>query len=104
MRRRILGSTVLAVVCAVLLFALPLAVAALRLYQQDEERELRQLGERVAVGLPVPLGRPGAGDPVELPRTEAGTRIAVYGPDGRRVLGTGPGTGDGPVRAAAAGR
>ncbi|QXE38278.1 HAMP domain-containing histidine kinase [Streptomyces sp. GMY02] len=104
MRRRILGSTVLAVVCAVLLFALPLAVAALRLYEQDEERELRQLGERVAVGLPVPLGRPGAGDPVELPRAEAGTRIAVYGPDGLRVAGTGPRAGDGPVRAAAAGR
>ncbi|MFE2600963.1 sensor histidine kinase [Streptomyces sp. NPDC059396] len=102
MRRRILRSTVLAVVCAVLLFALPLAYASLRLYEQDEERELRQLGERVAVGLPVPLGHPG--DPVELPRTEAGTRIAVYGPDGRRVLGSGPGTGDGPVRTAVTGR
>lgn len=102
MRRRILRSTVLAVVCAVLLFALPLAFASLRLYEQDEERELRQLGERVAVGLPVPLDHPG--DPVELPRTEAGTRIAVYGPDGRRVLGSGPGTGDGPVRTAVTGR
>ncbi|MFJ9034325.1 sensor histidine kinase [Streptomyces sp. NPDC102274] len=104
MRHRILRATVLAVVCAVLLFALPLAVAVLRLYEQDEQSELRQLGERVAVGLPVPLSGPGAGDPVELPRTEAGVDIGVYGSDGRRVLGTGPRTGDGPVRTAAAGR
>ncbi|MDT0454782.1 HAMP domain-containing sensor histidine kinase [Streptomyces sp. DSM 41527] len=101
MRRRILRAALLAVACAVLLFALPLGAAALRLYQQDEEQELQQLGERVALSLPAQLHNPR--DPIELPRTEGGTRIAVYTPDGRRVLGTGPGRGDPLVRQAAAG-
>lgn len=43
MRRSILRATVLAVACAVLLFALPLGAAALRLYQQDEEQELQPM-------------------------------------------------------------
>lgn len=102
MRRRILRATVLAVVCAVLLFALPLGLAALRLYQQDEEREAQSLAERVALSLPERIT--GGNDPVELPHTEPSTDIAVYGPDGRRVLGTGPDTGDTPVRDAEAGR
>ncbi|MEU9463278.1 ATP-binding protein [Streptomyces sp. WC2508] len=102
MRRRILRATVLAVACAVLLFALPLGLAALRLYQQDEEQEAQSLGEQVALSLPEQIT--GGGDPVELPPAEPGTDIAVYGPDGRRVLGTGPDRGDAPVRDAEAGR
>ncbi|MEU2667907.1 ATP-binding protein [Streptomyces sp. NPDC007164] len=102
MRRRILRATVLAVVCAVLLFALPLGLAALRLYQQDEEREAQSLGERVALSLPERITH--GGDPVELPPAEPGTDIAVYGPDGRRVLGVGPEMGDTPVRDAEAGQ
>ncbi|MFE4369584.1 sensor histidine kinase [Streptomyces sp. NPDC056835] len=108
MRRRILRATVLAVVCAVLLFAVPLGMVVPRLYQQDEVRELQQLGEQVAVSLPVEPAvqpaRPRGSDPVELPRAERGTRIAVYDPGARRVLGDGPRAGDGPVRAAAQGR
>ncbi|MET7527159.1 HAMP domain-containing sensor histidine kinase [Streptomyces sp900116325] len=103
MRRSILKATVLAVACAVLLFALPLGVAALRLYQQDEEQELQQLAAQVALSLPSRLTGTDR-DPVELPRTESDTRIAVYGPDARRVLGAGPPSGDAPVQEAATGR
>ncbi|MFG2628001.1 ATP-binding protein [Streptomyces sp. NPDC048473] len=102
MRRRILRATVLAVACAVLLFALPLGYAALRLYQQDEEREAQSLGEQVALSLPERITS--TGDPIELPPVESGTDVAVYGPDARRILGTGPDTGDAPVRDAEAGR
>ncbi|MER5851447.1 ATP-binding protein [Streptomyces sp. NPDC002012] len=102
MRRRILRATVLAVACAVLLFALPLGFAALRLYQQDEEQEAQSLGERVALSLPERIT--GTGDPIELPPAESGTDIAVYGPDARRILGTGPDAGDAPVQDAEAGR
>jgi hypothetical protein len=102
MRRRILRATVAAVVCAVLLFAVPLGVAALRLYRQDEVRELQQTADQVAVSVPRQLR--GSGDPMELPRTEGGTRIAVYDTGARLVTGSGPATGDGPVRGAMAGR
>ncbi|WP_406515387.1 sensor histidine kinase [Streptomyces sp. NBC_00873] len=102
MRRRILRATVLAVACAVLLFALPLGYAALRLYQQDEEREAQSLGEQVALSLPERITA--TGDPIELPPVESGTDIAVYGPDAHRILGTGPVAGDAPVREAEAGR
>jgi signal transduction histidine kinase len=102
MRRRILRATVAAVVCAVLLFAVPLGVAALRLYRQDEVRELQQTADQVAVSVPGQLR--GSGDPMELPRTEGGTRIAVYDTGARLVTGSGPATGDGPVRGAMAGR
>ncbi|MFE7352621.1 sensor histidine kinase [Streptomyces sp. NPDC057543] len=102
MRRRILRATVLAVACAVLLFALPLGYAALRLYQQDEEREAQSLGEQVALSLPERITA--TGDPIELPPVESGTDIAVYGTGAHRVLGTGPGAGDAPVREAEEGR
>jgi signal transduction histidine kinase len=101
MRGRILRATVAAVVCAVLLFAVPLGAAVLRLYRQDEVRELQQLAQQAAVSLPVQVGA--SGDPVELPRTESDTRIAVYDSGGRRVTGAGPATADGSVRAAAGG-
>ncbi|WP_327158776.1 hypothetical protein OHU45_36180 [Streptomyces tubercidicus] len=66
MRRRILRAVVVAVVCAVMLFAVPLAVATLRLFQRDELHELQQLADRVAVTVPADVHHPR--DPVELPR------------------------------------
>jgi signal transduction histidine kinase len=101
MRGRILRATVSAVVCAVLLFVVPLAVAVLRLYQQDDMSELRQVADHVAVS--VPADARGSGDPIELPRAEPGTRIAVYDGAGLRLTGSGPVRGDGLVRAALAG-
>ncbi|MDX6352887.1 MAG: hypothetical protein QOF84_7677 [Streptomyces sp.] len=101
MRRRILRATLVAAVCAVLLFAVPLAVATLRLYQQDELRELQQLADRVAVSVPAHVSA--SGDPVELPPVESDTAVAVYDAGGHRVTGSGPATGDGPVRTAVRG-
>lgn len=101
MRRRLLRATVVAVVCAVVLFSVPLAVAVLRLYRQDEVRELQQLADRVAVSVPADVHD--RRDPVELPPVEPGTRIGVYDNEGRLVIGGGPARGDSPVHDALAG-
>lgn len=100
-RRRILRATVVAVVCAVVLFSVPLAVAVLRLYRQDEVRELQQLADQVAVSVPVDVHD--TRDPMELPPAESGTRLGVYDETGRLVIGAGPARGDSPVREALAG-
>ncbi|MER7839121.1 HAMP domain-containing sensor histidine kinase [Streptomyces sp. NPDC096040] len=97
MRRRILHATVVAVVCAVLLFAVPLAVAVLRLYRQDEIGELERIANRTA--LAAPMFVPDF-DPRELPRVGPGTQLAVYDTAARLVTGSGPGVGDALVRAA----
>ncbi|MET8021852.1 HAMP domain-containing sensor histidine kinase [Streptomyces decoyicus] len=102
MRRRILRAVVVAVVCAVVLFSVPLAVATLRLYRQDEVRELEQLADRVAVTVPAEVHHPR--DPMELPRVEAGTWVGVYDAGARLVVGAGPARGDRPVQDALAGR
>ncbi|GAA3790002.1 HAMP domain-containing sensor histidine kinase [Streptomyces chiangmaiensis] len=97
MRRRILHATAVAVVCAVLLFAVPLAVAVLRLYRQDEIGDLERIASRTALAAPtfVPDFNPRA-----LPRVGPGTQLAVYDTAARRVTGSGPDVGDAPVRAA----
>ncbi|MFI1621255.1 ATP-binding protein [Streptomyces lydicus] len=102
MRRRILRAVVVAVVCAVVLFSVPLAVATLRLYRQDEVRELQQLADRVAVTVPADVHHPR--DPMELPRVGSDTWVGVYDERARLVIGAGPARGDGPVREALAGR
>ncbi|GFE13274.1 two-component sensor histidine kinase [Streptomyces glebosus] len=102
MRRRILRAVVVAVVCAVVLFSVPLAVATLRLYRQDEVRELEQLADRVAVTVPADVHHPR--DPMELPRVEADTWVGVYDEGARLVVGAGPARGDRPVQDALAGR
>ncbi|MFI9358494.1 HAMP domain-containing sensor histidine kinase [Streptomyces lydicus] len=102
MRRRILRAVVVAVVCAVVLFSVPLAVATLRLYRQNEMGELEQLADRVAVTVPSDVHHPR--DPMELPRLEAGTWVGVYDDRARLVMGAGPAHGDGPVSEALAGQ
>ncbi|TXC97347.1 HAMP domain-containing sensor histidine kinase [Streptomyces sp. ISID311] len=102
MRRRVLRAVVVAVVCAVVLFSVPLAVATLRLYRQDEARELEQLADRVAVTVPADVHHPR--DPMELPRVESDTWVGVYDEGARLVVGAGPARGDGPVHDALAGR
>ncbi|WP_331762572.1 HAMP domain-containing histidine kinase (plasmid) [Streptomyces sp. NBC_01527] len=100
MRRRILRATVVAVLCALLLFAVPLAVAVLRLYRQDEIRELERAADRAALTLPTQVREL---DPRELPPPRSGTRLAVYDTRARLVSGSGPASGDAAVRAALAG-
>ncbi|MFE3883053.1 ATP-binding protein [Streptomyces lydicus] len=102
MRRRILRAVIAAVVCAVVLFCVPLAVATLRLYRQDEVRALQQLADRVAVTVPADVHHPR--DPMELPRVEQDRQVGVYDDRARRVVGAGPAAGDQPVRDALAGR
>ena len=102
MRSRILRATFAAVVCAMLLFAIPLAVAAFQLYQQDEVRELERLAEHVAVMVPAEVHS--ARDAMVLPPTESDTRLGVYDTAAHRVWGAGPATGDAPVTAALQGR
>ncbi|MGX1761931.1 ATP-binding protein [Streptomyces lydicus] len=102
MRRRILRAVIAAVVCAVVLFCVPLAVATLRLYRQDEVRALQQLADRVAVTVPADVHHPR--DPMELPRVERGRQVGVYDDRARRVVGAGPAAGDRSVRDALAGR
>ncbi|GES32596.1 HAMP domain-containing sensor histidine kinase [Streptomyces angustmyceticus] len=102
MRRRILRAVIAAVVCAVVLFCVPLAVATLRLYRQDEVRALQQLADRVAVTVPADVHHPR--DPMELPRVGPGRQVGVYDDRARRVVGTGPEAGDRPVHDALAGR
>lgn len=87
MRLRILRATVVAVLCALLLFAVPLAVAVLRLYRQDEIRELERAADRAALTLPTQVREL---DPRELPRLRSGTRLAVYDTRARLVTGSGP--------------
>ncbi|MGW0632677.1 HAMP domain-containing sensor histidine kinase [Streptomyces sp. NPDC002758] len=97
MRSRILRATVVAVVCAVLLFAVPLAVAVLRLYRQDEIGELERIANRTA--LTAPTFVPDF-NPRELPRVGPGTQLAVYDTAAHLVTGSGPDAGDALVRAA----
>ncbi len=100
MRRRILLAIVLVTATAVLLFAVPLGLAVSRLYLDDEvirlEREAAQAGQQVGGDI--------AGDPVEFGGARPGTVLALYAPDGRRVLGQGPDRADRVVRAALVGR
>jgi signal transduction histidine kinase len=87
-RRRILGVAVLAVVLAVLLFGVPLALAAARLFTDDEHSELERIALRTGVNVPSDLSSGRAS--ITFPDTEPGVRVGVYGPDGRRVVGRGP--------------
>ena len=101
MRGRIQWVGVLAAALAIGLFGIPLAVAAVVLFRADERAELDRAADTTAVRVAADLaaGRvpdrvPGGGDDL---------RVGVYGLDGRRLLGAGPETADGPVRLAVSG-
>ncbi|WP_399093956.1 ATP-binding protein [Streptomyces sp. BBFR2] len=96
MRRRILQASVIAVVCAVLLFSVPLGVVILRLYRQDEVQELQQVAARVAVNVPADVR--GRWDPLELPPLRPGTHVGVYDFAGHLVRASGPLRAAGPPR------
>lgn len=88
MRRRILQVAIVAVSVALVLFGLPLAVAARAMIVTEERGELERAGLLASrqVG-PDFL----AGDPVELPPVESDKQVAVY--DAALVLRSAPGTG-----------
>ena len=89
MRRRLSVAIAGVAALAVILFAIPLALALERTYRDDELLRLQR--DAFAATRAIDLGRPGS-DPVELPPTPRA--IAVYDATGRRVAGRG-----GPARA-----
>ena len=101
MRGRIQWVGVLAAAVAIGLFGVPLAVAVVILFRSDERAELDRAADTTAVRVAPDLA---AGTvPSRLPRAEEDMHVAVYGLDGRRLLGTGPDTADTPVQVAVGG-
>lgn len=101
MRRRLTVLAVLASSLAVLLFALPLAVAVARYLASDERGELQRIASTAAVSLRGEL-TPGA-----LSRNPAllgEQSVSVYDASGARLFGPGPAAGGPLVTAALTGR
>lgn len=88
MRRRIVAATLLAAVLAITLFGVPLAVGVARYYLDDERAELERLADATALAVSADLVR--ATVPAALPDAEEATDVALYRPDGRKLLGVGP--------------
>lgn len=102
MRRRILGTAVLSVVVAVVLFGVPLAIAVGRLFYDEEHSELERVALRTAAAVPADLGR--GADGAVLPPVDPSVHVALYGLDGRRLAGDGPSRADRATRGALRGR
>lgn len=102
MTRRVLRAIVAVTAAAVLLFGVPLAFGAYRLYRNEATVRLEREAARAALAVPASFAR--SDDPVELPPASRHTALALYDRDGRRVLGTGPVAADTVVRAALGGR
>jgi hypothetical protein len=100
-RARIVGTTVAVAAIAVLLLAVPLALAVAALYNDETAQGLFADAANAAASVPAPLG---PGDVVEIPAASSGASIAVYAPDGARVGGIGPGRADPVTLAALQGR
>ncbi len=87
MRRRVVRTALIVVTLALLVFAIPLAVAARFWFFGDERGEL----EREALAAAVQVGPQfGSGDPVELPASESDSSVGVYDVQGRLQSGRGP--------------
>ncbi|MFD8023308.1 sensor histidine kinase [Streptomyces lavendulae] len=100
MRVRVVRVALVAAAVALLLLAVPLAVAVRFTFFADEGGEL----ERAAMAAVVRVGPGlGSGDPVELPRGQGEVRLGLYDPAGRLLSGAGPATGGDTVRRALAG-
>lgn len=87
---------------AVVLFAVPLGVAAARLYRGREVSRLERQATLAAGSLPVTGLR--GGDRPDLPTPSQRMQLALYDKTGRRVVGQGPRRGDAVVAAALRGR
>ncbi|MGW7102771.1 sensor histidine kinase [Streptomyces sp. NPDC054838] len=97
MRARVVRVALVAAAVALLLLAVPLAVAIRFTFYADEGGEL----ERAAMAAVVRVGPEfGSGDPVELPGVQGEVRLGLYDPAGRLLSGAGPATGGTTVRKA----
>lgn len=100
MRARVVRVALVAATVALVLLAVPLAVAVRYAFFADERGEL----ERDAMAAVVQVGPDfSAGDPVELPSAQPGEALALYDTAARLRSGSGPATGGGAVHRALAG-
>ena len=97
-RTRILTSSVVAVVVAVLLFGVPLAFAVGRLFADEERSELERVALRAAAQLSADDFV--AGHQLRLRGVDPSVLVAVYRPDGSKGVGRGPSVADQTVRTA----
>jgi hypothetical protein len=92
--RRAVGSAIMLVaILAVTLFAVPLAVAAARLYEDEAFGRLSAEASRGAgylSGDALRPGRPPGAGYALPPVRHAGIRLAAYRADGARLIGSGP--------------
>ena len=102
MRRRVLAAILAVTTLAVAAFGLPLAIAVKYLYRNQEVLRLER--EVTLAATAVPDSYATSKDPVELPASHDGTRLALYRPDGRRFTGVGPARMDATAREALGGR
>jgi signal transduction histidine kinase len=87
---------------AVAAFGLPLAVAVRYLYRNQAVLRLER--EVTVAATAVPDSYATSKDPVDLPASGDGSRLALYRPDGSRFAGNGPARMDVTARAALGGR
>ncbi|MFE1923346.1 ATP-binding protein [Streptomyces asoensis] len=100
MRQRVVRVALTAALVAVVLLAVPLALAIRSSLYADQRDTL----ERSALAGAVRVSPDYAtGDPAELPRPPAGGRLGLYDPQSRLRAGSGPRSGDAPVRRALGG-
>jgi signal transduction histidine kinase len=101
-RRRVLAAMLAVTTLAVAAFGLPLAVAVKYLYRNQAVLRLER--EVTVAATAVPDSYATSKDPVDLPRSGDGSRLALYRPDGTRFAGNGPARMDATARAALSGR
>ncbi|TCR19521.1 signal transduction histidine kinase [Streptomyces sp. BK205] len=100
MRQRVVRVALTAALVAVVLLAVPLALAIRSTLYADQRDTL----ERSALAAAVRVSPDYAtGDPAELPRPPAGGRLGLYDPQSRLRAGSGPRSGDASVRRALGG-
>ena len=102
MKSRIFWSIVGLAAVAVVLFGVPLGIAADRLYRSQQITDLQRRAAQAANAMPE-TGLHGA-EPIVLPDVDDDYHLALYDSQGARVVGSGPAKGDRDVLAALAGR
>ena len=95
MRRRLVLAIAGVAGCAVLLFALPLAIVLERSYRDEELLRLQRDADAATRGIDLSSGTP---DRIELPKFKG--QIGIYATSGRRIRGSGPPRADSATRTA----
>jgi signal transduction histidine kinase len=101
MRRSVRHVALLASCVALLVLGVPLAVAVRWVVVDQERGELTRVALAASAHLDLASHLT---DPLEVPASEPGTRVAVYGVLGNRAQGTGPAAADAVVRRATSGQ